>query len=487
MLKNHRKTTTILLTSGIAILLSACQANTTANKPSPQESLESTSIEQNTTEQTSIIVSDVTEQITVYAGPGTDYLSIETIDKNIIEKAIKIESDWAEIEYKGKRGYVPQKDVPELCTDDIIRLVDSMEENTQPYPVYEKVNTKVALLDETMIYNAPKNSSSELLDAGETVTLIFPEMSPIEMYMQIELDQNGTKRRYYASVLELLSMKHPLLNFDSVKDTNAIISYDGTAYYSSSGEVGSTQDDWKKTKEISIDETGFHTPVSITSIVKSYNVNDAAMAGKFGWRIPEDLQLKNASPKNAVPSNMENIVKYLFEYKLPLTQDSEDNLNLIVELQTCQNENRIVLKAGEPIESLFEQKTVLLRERIAEQMDLTTEEAAKKEDTLIKSMYPRLEQDKTYHMEITFSNEFNETDKGYYLVIDKELHIYALPIIHGATSLNINSGETYGKYATYGENATWDFAECMMQLDDESAASILKLLTENGFEIQGFA
>ena len=75
---------------------------------------------------------------------------------------------------------------------------------------------------------------------------------------------------------------------------------------------------------------------------------------------------------------MENIVKYLFEYKLPLTQDSEDNLNLIVELQTCQNENRIVLKAGEPIESLFEQKTVLLRERIAEQMDLTTEEAAKK-------------------------------------------------------------------------------------------------------------
>lgn len=486
MSKNHRKTITILFSVGIVYLLSACQTNT-VKMPSQQESLESVSIEQEAIEQTSMNVSETTEQIAVYAGPGTDYLSIETIDKNIIEKAIKIESDWVEIEYEGKRGYVPQKDVSELCTDDIIRLVDSMKENTQPYPVYEKVNTKVALLDETMIYNAPKNSSSELLDAGETVTLIFPEMSPIEMYMQIELDQNGTKRRYYAAVLELLSMKHPLLNFDSVKDTNAIISYDGTAYYSSSGEVGSTQDDWKKTKEISIDETGFHTPVSITSIVKSYNVNDAAMAGKFGWRIPEDLQLKNASPKNAVPSNMENIIEYLFEYKLPLTQDSEDNLNLMVELQTCQNENRIVLKAGEPIESLFDQKTILLRERIAEQMDLTTDEAAKKEDTLIKSMYPRLEQDETYHMEITFSNEFNETDKGYYLVIDKELHVYALPIIHGATSLSIHSGETYGKYATYGENATWDFAACMMQLDDESAASILKLLTENGFEIQGFA
>lgn len=485
MPKSYRKTITILFSVGVVFLLCACQADT-VRKPSTQESLESASIEQDTTEQTSTIVSDVAEQIAVYAGPGTDYLSLETIDKDIIEKAIKIESDWVEIEYEGKRGYVPQKDIPELCTDDIIRLVDSMEENTQPYPVYEKVNTKVALLDETMIYNAPKNSSSELLDAGETVTLIFPEMSPIEMYMQIELDQNGTKRRYYASVLELLSMKHPLLNFDSVKDTNAIISYDGTAYYSSSGEVGSTQDDWKKTKEISIAETGFHTPVSITSIVKSYNVNDAAMAGKFGLRIPEDLQLKNASPKNAVPSNMENIIEYLFEYKLPLTQDSEDNLNLMVELQTYQNENRIVLKAGEPIESLFEQKTILLRERIAQQMDLAADEAAKNEDTLIKSMYPRLEQDETYHMEITFSDELKETDKGYYLVIDKELHVYALPIIHGATSLSIYSGETYGEYATYGENATWDFAACMMQLDDESATSILKLLTKNGFEIQGF-
>ena len=71
-------------------------------------------------------------------------------------------------------------------------------------------------------------------------------------------------------------------------------------------------------------------------------------------------------------------------------------------------------------------------------------------------------------------------------MIDKELHIYALPIIYGATSLSIHSGETYGKYATYGGNATWDFATCMMQLDDESATLILKLLAENGFEIQGF-
>ena len=62
-------------------------------------------------EQTSMNISDFIEQITMYAGPGTDYLSLGTIDKNIIEKAIKIESDWVEIEYEEKRGYVSQKDL----------------------------------------------------------------------------------------------------------------------------------------------------------------------------------------------------------------------------------------------------------------------------------------------------------------------------------------------------------------------------------------
>ncbi len=214
---------------------------------------ETSSIEQITTEQTSMNISDSIEQITMYAGPGTDYLSLGTIDKNIIEKAIKIESDWVEIEYEEKRGYVSQKDVPELCTDDIIRLVDTVEEDPQSYPVYEKINTKITLFNETMVYNHPhKNNSSELVDAGETVTIIFPEMSPIDMCVQIELDQNGTKKRCYASVLELLSMKHPLLNFDSVKETNAILSYDGTDYYSSSGEADNTPDNWKKQRKFQL-------------------------------------------------------------------------------------------------------------------------------------------------------------------------------------------------------------------------------------------
>ncbi len=365
MSKNNRKITTVLFMVGIVFFASACQSKT-EKMPSQQESLES--IEQTTTEQTSINVPDTTEQIAVYAGPGTDYLSLGTIDKKAIEKVIKIESDWAEIESDEKRGYVLQNEVAELCTDNLIRLVDKINEETQTYPVYEKINIEMTLFQDTTIYNHPyKSSSSELLNAGETVTIIFPETSSIEMFVQIEQNQNGIKKRYYASVLELLSMKHPLLNFDSVKETNAIVSYNGTAYYSSSGEAGNTPEDWKKEQEIPISETGFHTPINITSIVKSYNRNDEIMAGKFGLRIPQDLQLKNASAKNTISSNMDNVIEYLFESKLPLTQDAKDVLNLTVELQTYQNENRIVLKAGETLESIFGQKPLLLREYIASQ------------------------------------------------------------------------------------------------------------------------
>lgn len=159
MFESCRKPATVFLSVSVVLLLSACQTNVAKN-PSQQESSESASIEQSITEQTAASTSDAIEQIAVYAGPGTDYLSLGTIDKNIIEKAIKVESDWAEIEYAENRGYVPQKDVSELCTDNVIRLVDKLEENTQSYPVYEKVNTKVTLLNETMTYNHPRKSGT---------------------------------------------------------------------------------------------------------------------------------------------------------------------------------------------------------------------------------------------------------------------------------------------------------------------------------------
>jgi hypothetical protein len=96
MLKIYRKTIITFFSVGSILLFCACQSNT--EKTFQQELLESDSIEQSVTEQASINVSDSIEQINVYTSPGTNYLSMEIIDKDTIEKAIKIESGRIEIE-----------------------------------------------------------------------------------------------------------------------------------------------------------------------------------------------------------------------------------------------------------------------------------------------------------------------------------------------------------------------------------------------------
>lgn len=503
-MSKKRNKSTVLLFAGTAFLLCACQSNTAQNPAQQDSAVQESTMQESTMQESAVPESSTAQaagtsapsetalQLEVYAGPGTDYLMVGTTAKDTIVKAVKMESGWVEVEFDGRRGYVPQTDVPDLCTDTTLRLVDATDGEAQPYPVYEKVGTQITLFDRVAVYETPgQTGSSTLLDAGDTVTIIFPELTPIEMYAQIEFEENGAKRRCYAVVTDLLSMKHPLLNFDSVKETNAVISYNGTAYYSTSGEAdgtpehwrtaGSTPDGWMKSETFSVSgpNLGMAAPAHITAVMKSYNVNDEAMAGKFGLNLYENRQFKNASAKNAVSSDMEPIVNLLFDSEIPLVQTSSDTLELTVELQTFEDENRIVVKAGKPIESLFSDRTVALSALMASHTTLTPQQAAKEEDALLKSIYPRLEQDKTYHMELSLSDEFDETDSGYYLVVDNALDVYALPILHGATSLGI-----YSEDNTSQLDATWDFGAAMIQLDDTSAALVLAVLSENGFTVQ---
>lgn len=107
-------------------------------------------------------------------------------------------------------------------------------------------------------------------------------------------------------------------------------------------------------------------------------------------------------------------------------------------------------------------------------------QSSDKEDEFIKSMYPDLDQNKKYTMEMTFSKDFSENNYGFYLVIDKKLNIYATPIIHPGTSFAIYSE---GKFIC---DAALDVATSMIQIDEESSNKILNLLSENGFIISGF-
>ncbi len=432
-------------------------------------------------------ISNNSEQIDVYAGPGTDYLHIDTIDKKNIKKTVKIEGAWAEIEFDAKRGYVEVDKIPELCTNKVPRVIYGVDQNVYPYPVLYNIKAEVTLFDDANTYYLPKSSgSSELIPAGETITILCIEKSNINNYAQIEINREGIKRRCYSSITDLLSLDNPLLNFDSVKSTNALITYDGTEYYSSSGETTALSNGWNKKSETTISKTEWDILAGITNIIASNDINEEALEsteGKIQLYSFKDRQEINANIKNEKQSNIIGIADFILGSTISFVEGAENTLNLKIELDEYQGEYKIVIKTGNPIESPYSGKKIWLSSLIVEKNNtpLTMIKSSERADELIKSIYPNLDKSKTYDMEINFSKDFNENNYGYYLVIDNNLNIYAMPIIHNGTSFAIYSE---GEFIC---DAVWDVASSMLQLDDESAKDILELLTENGFIIQGFS
>lgn len=460
----------------LTLFLCACEADSTTNLTDniAPKVLENTEISNNS------------EQINVYAGPGTDYVFIETIDKKDIKKTIKIEDTWAEIEFGAKRGYVVTDEIPELCTNKIPRVIYGVNQNVYPYPILYNIKAEVTLFDDANTYYLPQSSgSSEIISAGETITILCVEKSNIHNYAQIEINEGGIKRRCYSNIIDLLSLDNPLLNFDSVKNTNALIIYDGTEYYSSSGETTALSNGWTKKTETTINKTEWDILAGITNIIASNDINDEAIKsteGKIQLYSFKDRQYINANIKNEKQSNIINIADFILGSTVSFVDGAKNTLTLKIELDEYQGERKIVIKTGSPIESPYAGKKIWLSSLIVEKNNtpLTMIQSSEKADELIKSIYPNLDKSKTYDMEINFSKDFNENNHGYYLVIGNNLNLYAMPIIHTGTSFAIYSEE---KFIC---DAACDIASSMLQLDDESAKKILELLTENGFIIQGF-
>lgn len=475
-MRMSKKILSIYLFLLLTLLLNACGADSTNNMTNniTPKVLEDTEISNNS------------EQIDVYAGPGIDYLLIDTIDKRNIKKTIKIEGTWAEIEFGAKRGYVKVDKIPELCTNKIPRVIYGVDQNVYPYPVLYNIIVEVTLFDDANTYYLPKSSgSSEVVPAGETITILCIEKSNINSYAQIEINREGIKRRCYSSITDLLSLDNPLLNFDSVKSTNALITYDGTEYYSSSGETTALSNGWNKKAETTISKTKWDILAGITNIIASNDINDEAIKsteGKIQLYSFKDRQYINANIKNEKQSNIINFADFMLGSTISFINGAKNTLNLKIEFDEYQGEHKIVIKTGNPIESPYAGKKIWLSSLIVEKNNtpLTLIESSKRADKLIKSIYPDLDKSKTYDMEINFSKDFNENNYGYYLVIDNNLNIYAMPIIHTGTSFAVYSD---GKFI---RDAAWDIASSMLQLDDESAKKILELLTENGFILQGF-
>ena len=421
------------------------------------------------------------DEIALFAGPGEDYYVYGTVNKVDIKKVLKIEGEWAEVQLLNRRAYVRRDDIAELCTNEIPRVVYklSFDQNVKLYPTVYCYNTEIVLYDDVKLYNDVKGNSVGEIDAGEKVKVLFKEKSGIVTYNQIEVTIDEKKYRYYANHMDLFSLDNPLVNFEKVKETSAVLSYEGEDYYSTSGENTQLPRDWKVKEEFSISKTEWDIWAGIVGVIASNDVNDEAMDAAAGLINVEEREFINSNVKSNTGSNMVSFIDFFFNGTLNFLKEAQKTTILQIQLKECGGEQKIVIKTGTPIEQKYAGKKMSLEELIVNHNNTaaTMINSSKKANEIIKSIYPKYDKNKKYHMQMTFAK--NTDGYGYYIVIDKDYKVYAVPIVHEGTSMAIYSD---GQLVY---DAAYDLASCMIQVDEESAQKILQLMEENGITIKG--
>lgn len=438
------------------------------------------------TKQTEESTTESASDIEVYAGPGKDYVFLNKISKNNITKYIKVENGWIEVEYGNKRGYIYKDDVNEVNLNKIPHVVYQINQNVLPYPTVYNLKLQKSLFDKAEVYYTPKASGTPtIINKDEEVTLLCAESGALKNYIQIEFQTDKGKRRGYCESNDLLSLDNPLLNFEEVKQKNAIITYNGKKYYSSSGEAGSLSNDWSKKDEKSIMKVDVNWIAGITGVIAGNDINEDAVKSTEGKLELFDIQKRkyiNANTKDSKISNKFDIADFIVGSVSSFIESGVEITDLNVRMDEYNGEKRIVIKTGIPIEYSKAGKETDLSTLVVEKNNtaLTLVESKKKADEMIKNMYPNLDKDKTYSMHMTFSNDFKYNNYGYYIVIDNKCDVYAVPIIHSGTSFKVFSE---GKFIC---DAAWALSTCMIKVDDESKNKILNLLSENGFDINEY-
>ena len=421
------------------------------------------------------------EEVKLFAGPGEDYHSYGYIKKKEIKKVLKIEEKWAEVQLSKQRGYVKVENIKELCVDNIPRVVYRLEfdQNIKKYPTVYCYNKEIVLYDDATIYNDVKGNSIGKIKAGEKLRVLFKEKTGLATYDQVEIINQGEKYRYYVNHIDLFALDNPLINFENVKEQNAFVEYKDEKYYSTSGEnVTQLPKNWKLIETFSINKREFEILAGIVNVIAFNDVNDEAIDATTGLLKFEEREFINSNIKSKTGSNLVSLVDFFFNGTLNFLQGAYKTMTLQIQLKECSGEKKIVIKTGIPIESTYAGKTMSLEELIVNYNNTFASmvNSSKKANEIIKSIYPNYDKNKKYHMQITFSD--NTDGFGYYLVIDKEYNIYAVPIIHKGTSMMIYcEGQ-----AVY--DVTYDLSNCMIQIDKETANKILDILEENGMYIR---
>ncbi|WP_294156902.1 hypothetical protein [uncultured Selenomonas sp.] len=425
--------------------------------------------------------------VDVYAGPGTEYDAMGTLDTSCIPKAVKVEGSWVEVEANGIRGYVTAAAVPALITDRVPRVVDTLSQNVTPYPQMKRILGTIQLFDDATVTRSPASPKAviETVPAGTTVRLLCFEEQGHVNYAQIEVaDENG-RWRGYSPLDDLLSYDNPLRNFPGVKQTNAIVRYQGHDYYSTTDmpvkhAVGKQ---WKVMSEQGLTHFEIDILAGLTNMIAANGLNDDVLRASGG---SQDFRLYNARTRRMQNMNFTNTrlmkgfstVDTLLGGISSFIEGANKSVFYKVSLLTCDGERKIVIRTASPFEFYRAGQTLTLAEILyRDSSDLFSH----RDDAYIKRLYPELPKDRRYEMFLHYAEDFSENPYGYYIFFDKNLKAYSNLIIHNGTEFKIYSDHKFLF------DMVPDLARCVMPLNDRDTEILVDLLEKNGYHLTNVA
>lgn len=493
-----RKILLLLISFSLICFIYGCSTNNNSNNTK-----KSTNTAKETTDSTPNLTGIMVD---IYAGPGNDYVKRDTIDSSNILSIVREDHGWYEVECASHgRNYIKKDVISDVNDSEIPLVTSSIKQGPNTRPQIAQFNLKYKLTDDIdLLYSPKEGKKNQNIDAGNYVVIINIEpydtdnfSEKMNIYYQIEFTTKFGKERAYVTERDLLDYDNPLRNFDEVKNNYATITYNGQNYYSATGaHIDGYLNNWKLENSIDISEDNWNIMGGITAVISGNTYTDESM-GVYSGKLPMPTIQKGKKNYHKIfpeidttrrtPSTALAFTTFFVDTIPSFLSGAYSKVILNVELQSYEGEQKIVIRVDSPIElTQFEKhlgKIMKLSTLLSENSTpLELVEMDKTVDKRIRQIFPELTGDKLYSMDLSFASRENckENGYGYYIIIDKELNVYAQPIFHNGTSFPVYYD---GKIVF---DAVHNFGMELLQLDEQTAKGFLKLLTENGFLIQGY-
>lgn len=425
-------------------------------------------------------------ELVLYAGPGTDYASLGNIQTDEIDAYILEEDDWIEVDYGRGYGYVQEGSLNDLDKTGLpyVSQTAVVGPTQRPNVLYFDDLT-FTLTDEVNVYSGADSDFGvrDTLEIGNKVTVLREvdgdgAAGSVNPFVLIEYDGEKGKSRGYALRNLLLDVDNPLRGFDEVKNNNAAFSYDGKTYYSTSAYPNAL-DGWVLDYSESLTQIRFNFINAVTGAIASNDGSDTVLENELWLYDAKANAVVKTDVSTAAKDVGDAFVNVLTMVNAALASGNE-SIALKVDLETCGDEGRMLIRGGTPFESSKSGKTnIALASLIAQSgsaMDVVT--SADQADKMIRALCPEITGSEKCSMSMTFSDDFSNNPYGYYYVIGADGAAYAQLIIHPGTQFLVYQGtELIGDLAPR-------LSGTMMELDDETTDRILEVLAENGIKMQ---